>query len=177
MCDCTGQVQKIYENERRLHAGDHPVELLARDFEKNYNMYIYPVHWQFAQMDQHPSDRWAFSCPANLICTHFCWFMSVTLRLKPTYTSLAFQKTFLEHIFQHFYRSRCLCFCVAVRSNTCIYNGLYVQVPVSLRACSSACSSGSYGALHFSFFPWVWCRQGQAPLFQGVVPVFRHQGW
>ncbi|KAF5902172.1 SPARC-like protein 1, partial [Clarias magur] len=50
-------VQKIYENERRLHAGDHPIELLARDFEKNYNMYIYPVHWQFAQMDQHPSDR------------------------------------------------------------------------------------------------------------------------
>ncbi|KAM9476825.1 SPARC-like protein 1 [Clarias gariepinus] len=51
------KVQKIYENERRLHAGDHPIELLARDFEKNYNMYIYPVHWQFAQMDQHPSDR------------------------------------------------------------------------------------------------------------------------
>ncbi|MCJ8730209.1 hypothetical protein PDJAM_G00181570 [Pangasius djambal] len=51
------RVQKMYENERRLHAGDHPVDLLARDFEKNYNMYIYPVHWQFAQMDQHPSDR------------------------------------------------------------------------------------------------------------------------
>ncbi|KAB5581364.1 hypothetical protein PHYPO_G00174790 [Pangasianodon hypophthalmus] len=51
------RVQKMYENERRLHAGHHPVELLARDFEKNYNMYIYPVHWQFAQMDQHPSDR------------------------------------------------------------------------------------------------------------------------
>lgn len=52
------QVQKIYESERRLHAGDHPIELLLQDFEKNYNMYIYPVHWQFAQMDQHPSDRW-----------------------------------------------------------------------------------------------------------------------
>ncbi|XP_073698994.1 SPARC-like protein 1 [Garra rufa] len=51
------RVQKIYESERRLHAGDHPVELLQQDFEKNYNMYIYPVHWQFAQMDQHPSDR------------------------------------------------------------------------------------------------------------------------
>ncbi|KAK9981163.1 hypothetical protein ABG768_000724 [Culter alburnus] len=51
------RVQKIYESERRLHAGDHTVELLLRDFEKNYNMYIYPVHWQFAQMDQHPSDR------------------------------------------------------------------------------------------------------------------------
>ncbi|TRY94333.1 hypothetical protein DNTS_026331 [Danionella cerebrum] len=36
---------------------DHPVELLQQDFKKNYNMYIYPVHWQFAQMDQHPSDR------------------------------------------------------------------------------------------------------------------------
>uniref|UniRef100_A0A671S8F5 SPARC-like protein 1 n=1 Tax=Sinocyclocheilus anshuiensis TaxID=1608454 RepID=A0A671S8F5_9TELE len=51
------RVQKIYDSERRLHAGDHPVELLQQDFEKNYNMYIYPVHWQFAQMDQHPSDR------------------------------------------------------------------------------------------------------------------------
>uniref|UniRef100_A0A672FRV4 SPARC-like protein 1 n=1 Tax=Salarias fasciatus TaxID=181472 RepID=A0A672FRV4_SALFA len=48
---------KIFESERRLHAGDHSVELLAQDFEKNYNMYIYPVHWQFAQLDQHPSDR------------------------------------------------------------------------------------------------------------------------
>ncbi|XP_061595422.1 SPARC-like protein 1 [Cololabis saira] len=51
------RVKKIFENERRLHAGDHSVELLALDFEKNYNMYIYPVHWQFAQLDQHPSDR------------------------------------------------------------------------------------------------------------------------
>ncbi|KAM9792336.1 SPARC-like protein 1 [Neosynchiropus ocellatus] len=51
------RVKKIFESERRLHAGDHSVELLARDFEKNYNMYIYPVHWQFAQLDQHPSDR------------------------------------------------------------------------------------------------------------------------
>ncbi|KAK2817078.1 hypothetical protein Q5P01_025269 [Channa striata] len=51
------RVKKIFESERRLHAGDHSVELLAQDFEKNYNMYIYPVHWQFAQLDQHPSDR------------------------------------------------------------------------------------------------------------------------
>ncbi|XP_029544509.2 SPARC-like protein 1 [Oncorhynchus nerka] len=51
------RVRKIHESERRLHPGDHPIELLAQDFEKNYNMYIYPVHWQFAQMDQHPSDR------------------------------------------------------------------------------------------------------------------------
>lgn len=52
-------MRKIHESERRLHAGDHPIELLAQDFEKNYNMYIYPVHWQFAQMDQHPSDRYS----------------------------------------------------------------------------------------------------------------------
>ncbi|KAJ8335852.1 hypothetical protein SKAU_G00391940 [Synaphobranchus kaupii] len=51
------RVEKIYESERRLHADDHPIEMLIRDFEKNYNMYIYPVHWQFAQMDQHPADR------------------------------------------------------------------------------------------------------------------------
>ncbi|XP_016087607.1 SPARC-like protein 1 [Sinocyclocheilus grahami] len=51
------RVEKIFESERRLHAGDHPVEILQQDFEKNYNMYIYPVHWQFAQMDQHPSDK------------------------------------------------------------------------------------------------------------------------
>ncbi|KAF7663991.1 hypothetical protein LDENG_00193640 [Lucifuga dentata] len=51
------RVKKIYESERHLHAGDYSVELLAQDFEKNYNMYIYPVHWQFAQVDKHPSDR------------------------------------------------------------------------------------------------------------------------
>ncbi|VTJ92126.1 Hypothetical predicted protein, partial [Marmota monax] len=50
------RVKKIHENEKRLEAGDHPVELLARDFEKNYNMYIFPVHWQFGQLDQHPFD-------------------------------------------------------------------------------------------------------------------------
>lgn len=57
------QVKKIFESDRRLHAGNHSVELLAQDFEKNYNMYIYPVHWQFAQLDQHPSDR----CVYNLL--------------------------------------------------------------------------------------------------------------
>uniref|UniRef100_A0A8C4SWF2 EF-hand domain-containing protein n=1 Tax=Erpetoichthys calabaricus TaxID=27687 RepID=A0A8C4SWF2_ERPCA len=54
------RVQKIYESQRVLRAGEgdeHPVEVLAKDFEKNYNMYIYPVHWQFAQVDQHPADR------------------------------------------------------------------------------------------------------------------------
>uniref|UniRef100_A0A8C3S542 SPARC like 1 n=1 Tax=Chelydra serpentina TaxID=8475 RepID=A0A8C3S542_CHESE len=51
------KVKKIYQNEKRLMAGDHPVELLLQDFEKNYPMYVYPVHWQFSQLDQHPGDR------------------------------------------------------------------------------------------------------------------------
>uniref|UniRef100_A0A3Q2PLF1 SPARC n=1 Tax=Fundulus heteroclitus TaxID=8078 RepID=A0A3Q2PLF1_FUNHE len=50
------RVKKIYENEKRLQAGDHSLDLLARDFEKNYNMFIFPVHWQFGQLDQHPVD-------------------------------------------------------------------------------------------------------------------------
>ncbi|XP_036239000.1 SPARC-like protein 1 isoform X2 [Molothrus ater] len=51
------KVKKIYQNDKRLVAGDHPVELLLHDFEKNYHMYVYPVHWQFHQLDQHPVDR------------------------------------------------------------------------------------------------------------------------
>uniref|UniRef100_A0A8B9QN87 SPARC like 1 n=1 Tax=Apteryx owenii TaxID=8824 RepID=A0A8B9QN87_APTOW len=51
------KVKKIYQNEKHLMAGDHPVELLLHDFEKNYQMYVYPVHWQFYQLDQHPVDR------------------------------------------------------------------------------------------------------------------------
>uniref|UniRef100_A0A8C1GHT3 SPARC n=1 Tax=Cyprinus carpio TaxID=7962 RepID=A0A8C1GHT3_CYPCA len=50
------RIKKIYENEKRLQAGDHSLDLLALDFEKNYNMYIFPVHWQFGQLDQHPVD-------------------------------------------------------------------------------------------------------------------------
>uniref|UniRef100_A0A8C6TUE5 Secreted protein, acidic, cysteine-rich (osteonectin) n=1 Tax=Neogobius melanostomus TaxID=47308 RepID=A0A8C6TUE5_9GOBI len=50
------RVKKIYENEKRLQAGEHSLDLLAYDFQKNYNMYIFPVHWQFGQLDQHPSD-------------------------------------------------------------------------------------------------------------------------
>ncbi|XP_010220520.1 PREDICTED: SPARC-like protein 1 [Tinamus guttatus] len=38
-------------------AGDHPVELLLYDFQKNYHLYVYPVHWQFYHLDQHPADR------------------------------------------------------------------------------------------------------------------------
>ncbi|KAM6402097.1 SPARC-like protein 1 isoform 1-T1 [Pluvialis apricaria] len=51
------KVKKIYQNDKRLMAGDHAVELLLHDFEKNYHMYVYPVHWQFHQLDQHPVDR------------------------------------------------------------------------------------------------------------------------
>ncbi|XP_065592158.1 SPARC-like protein 1 [Cyrtonyx montezumae] len=51
------KVKKIYLNEKRLVSGEHPVELLLHDFEKNYHMYVYPVHWQFYQLDQHPADR------------------------------------------------------------------------------------------------------------------------
>ncbi|XP_037990513.1 SPARC-like protein 1 isoform X3 [Motacilla alba alba] len=51
------KVKNIYWNDKRLVAGDHPIELLLHDFEKNYHMYVYPVHWQFHQLDQHPVDR------------------------------------------------------------------------------------------------------------------------
>ncbi|XP_032042923.1 SPARC-like protein 1 [Aythya fuligula] len=51
------KVKKIYQNEKRLMAGNHSAELLLHDFEKNYHMYVYPVHWQFYQLDQHPADR------------------------------------------------------------------------------------------------------------------------
>ncbi|XP_075565637.1 SPARC-like protein 1 [Pelecanus crispus] len=51
------KVKKIYQNDKRLMAGDHAVELLLHDFEKNYHMYVYPVHWQFHQLDRHPVDR------------------------------------------------------------------------------------------------------------------------
>lgn len=54
-------MKKIYENEKRLEAGDHSLDLLALDFEKNYNMYIFPVHWQFGQLDQHPVDGYVNS--------------------------------------------------------------------------------------------------------------------
>nr|BAG62584.1 unnamed protein product [Homo sapiens] len=51
------KVKKIYLDEKRLLAGDHPIDLLLRDFKKNYHMYVYPVHWQFSELDQHPMDR------------------------------------------------------------------------------------------------------------------------
>ncbi|XP_012629511.2 SPARC-like protein 1 [Microcebus murinus] len=51
------KVKKIYLDEKRLLAGDHPIDLLLRDFKKNYHMYVYPVHWQFSELDQHPTDR------------------------------------------------------------------------------------------------------------------------
>lgn len=51
------KVKKIYLDEKRLLAGDHSIDLLLRDFKKNYHMYVYPVHWQFSELDQHPTDR------------------------------------------------------------------------------------------------------------------------
>ncbi|KAF3838854.1 hypothetical protein F7725_010622 [Dissostichus mawsoni] len=45
--EAEAQVKKIFENEKRLTAGEHSLDLLAHDFEKNYNMYIFPVHWQY----------------------------------------------------------------------------------------------------------------------------------
>lgn len=57
------QVKKIFENEKRLQAGEHSLDLLAHDFQKNYNMYIFPVHWQFGQLDQHPSDGYVWPRP------------------------------------------------------------------------------------------------------------------
>ena len=51
------KVKKIYLDEKRLLAGDHSIDLLLRDFKKNYHMYVYPVHWQFSERDQHPRDR------------------------------------------------------------------------------------------------------------------------
>ncbi|XP_078267882.1 SPARC [Rhinoraja longicauda] len=52
------KVRKMYENEKRLQDGEHSVDLLAHDFEKNYNMFVFPVHWQFGQLDQHPADKY-----------------------------------------------------------------------------------------------------------------------
>ncbi|XP_060103378.1 SPARC-like protein 1 [Heteronotia binoei] len=51
------KIKKIYLDEKRLPAGDHPTEILLRDFEKNYRTYTYPIHWHFNRLDQHPTDR------------------------------------------------------------------------------------------------------------------------
>ncbi|XP_069086379.1 SPARC-like protein 1 isoform X1 [Pleurodeles waltl] len=51
------KVKKIYQHEKRLKNGNHTLDLLLRDFQKNYRMYVYPVHWQFSQLDHHPVDR------------------------------------------------------------------------------------------------------------------------
>ncbi|XP_077157059.1 SPARC-like protein 1 [Paroedura picta] len=51
------KVKKIYLDEKRLPAGDHPTAILLRDFEKNYRTYTYPIHWHFNRLDQHPTDR------------------------------------------------------------------------------------------------------------------------
>ncbi|XP_067903074.1 SPARC-like protein 1 [Heterodontus francisci] len=49
-------IKKIYDNQQRLHPGDHTLDLLFNDFNQNYHMFIYPVHWQFSQLDRHPVD-------------------------------------------------------------------------------------------------------------------------
>ncbi|KAI8521807.1 hypothetical protein Bbelb_015610 [Branchiostoma belcheri] len=54
--------KKIYEDERRLKkradGGDWEAEILLRDFRKNYAHYVYPIHWMFSKLDQHPKDRY-----------------------------------------------------------------------------------------------------------------------
>ncbi|XP_061433787.1 SPARC-like [Lethenteron reissneri] len=52
------RVKKMVENEKRLESGDHSVEILRRDFVKNYKMFVYPVHWQFAQLDSTLGDQY-----------------------------------------------------------------------------------------------------------------------
>lgn len=69
----TFQVKKIYENEKRLQAGDHSLDLLAHDFEKNYNMYIFPVHWQFGQLDQHPVDGYVKKHQSHSLIYNWTW--------------------------------------------------------------------------------------------------------
>ncbi|XP_051559004.1 SPARC-like protein 1 [Myxocyprinus asiaticus] len=96
------RVQKIYESERLLHGGDHSIELLLQDFEKNYNMYIYPVHWQFAQMDQHPSDR--FLSHSELAP------LRVPLVPMEHCTSAFFQKCDADKDKQVSFREWCSCF-------------------------------------------------------------------
>ncbi|XP_072439847.1 uncharacterized protein [Chiloscyllium punctatum] len=49
-------IQEIYDDEQRLQPGDYSLAQLSDDFNQNYHMYIYPVHWQFQQLDQHPID-------------------------------------------------------------------------------------------------------------------------
>ncbi|XP_054028648.1 SPARC-like protein 1, partial [Dryobates pubescens] len=50
------QVQKLFQ-EQHLGAGAQALELLLPDFEQHYQLYVYPVHWQFHQLDLHPADR------------------------------------------------------------------------------------------------------------------------
>ncbi|XP_038648789.1 SPARC-like protein 1 [Scyliorhinus canicula] len=49
-------VKKIYDHEHHLHPRDYSLDQLFNDFSQNYQMYIYPVHWQFSQLDRHPMD-------------------------------------------------------------------------------------------------------------------------
>ncbi|XP_064418291.1 SPARC [Latimeria chalumnae] len=49
-------VKKIYEIHKHLKAGNKASHLLSNNFEVNYLLNVYPVHWQFGQLDQKPAD-------------------------------------------------------------------------------------------------------------------------
>ncbi|MEQ2213500.1 hypothetical protein XENOCAPTIV_016011, partial [Xenoophorus captivus] len=63
------RVKKIYENEKRLQAGEHSLDLLAHDFEKNYNIYL--THSEIAPLRaplipmEHCTTRFFEACDAD----------------------------------------------------------------------------------------------------------------
>ncbi|XP_067850712.1 SPARC-like protein 1 [Heptranchias perlo] len=50
------RIKKFYNSEKRPYPGDQSLDLLLDNFNKNYHSFIYPVHWQFNQLDRHPVD-------------------------------------------------------------------------------------------------------------------------
>ncbi|KAG2465441.1 SPRC protein, partial [Polypterus senegalus] len=49
-------VKKIYDLQRQLKVGAYTSSWRRSTFETNYLMHVYPVHWQFGQLDQKPAD-------------------------------------------------------------------------------------------------------------------------
>ncbi|XP_028658604.1 uncharacterized protein LOC114652391 [Erpetoichthys calabaricus] len=49
-------VKKIYDLQRQLKVGTYTSSWRRSTFETNYLMHVYPVHWQFGQLDQKPAD-------------------------------------------------------------------------------------------------------------------------
>nr|XP_015200849.1 PREDICTED: uncharacterized protein LOC102687750 isoform X2 [Lepisosteus oculatus] len=49
-------VKKIYDLHGELKAGGKQFSRRRRNFEINYLVNVYPVHWQFGQLDQRPAD-------------------------------------------------------------------------------------------------------------------------